>query len=67
MKNQLVLFYQKSTNKMLAVVEIDRACNAWKWITASGIDNDNIYTETAILNDYEEFINNALINNSVRM
>ena len=52
MKNQLVLFYQTSTNKLLAVVDMDRACNAWKWLTASGISSDDIYTETAMLNDY---------------
>ena len=52
MKDQLVLFYQKSTQKLIAVVQMNRACNAWKWITESGISRDDIYTETATLNDY---------------
>ena len=52
MEKQIVIFYEKSTNKLIAAVDINRACNAWKWIKAKGYNDTEVYTETTILNDY---------------
>lgn len=52
MDKQVVIFYEKETKRLIAVVNIERACNAWKWIKAKGYKDGDIFTEVAVLNDY---------------
>ena len=52
MEHQVVIFYEKETKRLIAVVNIERAVNAWKWIKAKGYKDGDIFTEVAVLNNY---------------